>query len=172
MYDRTPAIIRRSRIRLKLARRTQQTCPKGHRLGRPPQGLQTLLKDLKTEADCSGRAAYKERNSTGEGSHNIVLDLGGATADISMFCEGQPTREPQISKTWTEFIGTVQIDHRFQEKVAQVFPNENLPALKLEFLFNSNWEDIKRSDPNVKSTTITLNVGSSRLSTLSFVLSL
>jgi hypothetical protein len=53
-----------------------------------------------------------------------------------------------------------------------VFPNENLPALKLEFLFNSNWEDIKRSDPNVKSTTITLNVGSSRLSTLSFVLSL
>jgi hypothetical protein len=139
----------------------------------PPQGLQTLLKDLKTEAECSGRAAYKGRNSTGEVSHNIVLDLGGATADISLFCEGRSVRKPWISNTWTEFIGTVQIDHKFQEKVAQVFSNEeNLPDLKLDFLFNSNWEDIKRNDPSIKSTTITLNVGSSKRSTLSFVLSL
>jgi hypothetical protein len=88
----------------------------------PPEGLQTLLKDVKTEADFSGSAAYKERNSTEEGSFNIVLDLGGAIADISQFCEGSSVRKPSISNTWTEFIGTVQIGHKFQEKAAEEFP--------------------------------------------------
>jgi hypothetical protein len=128
-------------------------------------GIRTQLIDLSTEAQCSGRAAFIQRD-TGERSCNMILDLGGATADLVVLTEDVTREKPLSSHMWTDHIGTVSIDLKFQEKVSESFPGEkNQAGLRLNFHFNSNWEPVKQdSSETPQIIRVVTGDASSRLS--------
>ncbi|KAF4635841.1 hypothetical protein G7Y89_g2250 [Cudoniella acicularis] len=82
------------------------------------------------EFECSGRAALEELDIQ-EGKNNIVLDLGGATAN-PYISTGAPNAEDQLlSRTWAENISNIMIDHEFKKVLDSQpdFPRDFLPSL-------------------------------------------